>query len=167
MAKKTVLRALLKALLQSSELAEILKRDDEADYSDAADEQSPRRGRPRLAASLKVIAENDPPKKPEPRHDDEPVDEPEEFDDDPIFEDAPDQDDGQAGIPHNPQTGEILDPVEDDEPEIAIDRSDADYQRGQTDRRNGVKKLISQAIKGDPVRMAHWKAGYDDADANG
>lgn len=182
MAKKTVLRALLKTLPQSSEIAEILKKDDETDYTNDNDESAaPRRGRPpgRLASTLKVIGDNGttpaPDPKPEPKPEREPRhdDEPDPALDDPELEDEPDGD--GEDVAHDAQTGEIIDPPADianstdefDADGIQIDPQDKDFLRGQEDQRNGVRKLLSTSIKNDARRFAHWKAGYDDAEING
>ena len=51
-------------------------------------------------------------------------------------------------------------PDEDDQSEDVIDPTHADYRRGYADANKGITKCLNRAIKSDPVRLAHWRAGY-------
>jgi phage RecT family recombinase len=48
------------------------------------------------------------------------------------------------------------------EPERIPD-GDPDFQRGEADFRNGIKRCLVGAIKDDPARLAKWQAGWDAA----
>lgn len=49
-------------------------------------------------------------------------------------------------------------PANDTEPQV--DPNDPDFKRGQQDRRDGVKRCVSAAIREDETRFATWKAGF-------
>jgi len=55
-------------------------------------------------------------------------------------------------------------PTDDDIEELAVDPSDPDFQRGQQDRRDGLKKCVIAAIRESEERFPKWKAGYDSLD---
>ncbi len=77
---------------------------------------------------------------------------------DPEGESAEDRDEDQAPAEHG-------EPDRDPAPEI--DREHPDYKLGWEGGFSGLRKGLNSAIKSDPVRMAHYEAGYAAGEAHG
>ena len=55
--------------------------------------------------------------------------------------------------------------AEDEEPEV--DPNDADFKRGAKDKREGLTKCLSSAIRDDEERFRKWRAGYGSVETEG
>ena len=168
MARKTVLRRLLKRLPQSPELVEAQRIDDAAEPLEGAIEppkpshaSQPRGGTG--APQTDVTANPDP----------------DEFDEadinDMTGQGGPTNGKDDAGI--DEETGEVLSTSEGDSTtpsaelatppadtgEYEIDPGNPDYGRGVKDFNEGRTKCISATIREDAGRFAHWQAGQEAA----
>ena len=162
MCRKTVARRHSKVIPMSTDLDDLIRRDDDLyDFKGAREEAADEARRPKLVAALDQLSSGGP-----------------------IIENNAVQAGPEAEV--NPETGEAAgeegqaieqkldDPKADEQPteagqqederEPEFDPEDPDYQRGMSDRRKGSKKCIVNAILNDEARLANWRAGYAAAD---
>ncbi|MGA4550623.1 recombinase RecT [Methylorubrum aminovorans] len=128
MARKTVLRRLSKRLPMSTDLDDLIRRDDDLyDFSKkGADGQVDRMFKP-VENPLQDTIEHQP----------------------------------AAGEPERDEEQPAADEGEDaSDPAPEIDREHADFKLGWEGGFAGLRKGLTGAIKGDPVRFAHYEAGY-------
>jgi recombination protein RecT len=155
MARKTVIRRLLKRSPMSAEMQAAVKLIDQEetgvidDAPPAPQLAPPRRGRPPGSrnAVLEAIAS---PKAQKNKPQDEPETEEEQE---------------AIGMPESiPDEEPIADTVDTpDSPEPVIDTTSPDYARGQQDFHAGLKRCLNAEIRNDPARMTNWQAGWSDA----
>lgn len=151
MAKKTVIRRLSKRLPMSSDLDDLIRRDDGLyNFGEAREGAKVESRRPKLVEALDKIG-SEPATKP------------------PRASAVPQVSREASDVGMQTQAGPAPEPpaaVNDaDNPEIEIRRDSEDYKRGAEDFRAGAKKCVVAKIRENPVRFAHWKAGYDEAAA--
>jgi recombination protein RecT len=163
MARKTVIRRLLKRSPMSAEMQAAVKLIDEEetgvidDTPPAPQLAPPRRGRPpgsRTAALQEIAAPKAQKNKPQ----DEPETE-EEW----AAQGQPQQE--AIGMPESILDEEpIADTVDTpDSPEPVIDPTSEDYARGMRDFHAGLKKCVKREILENPEKLSNWQAGWSDA----
>lgn len=152
MARKTVARRHSKVLPMSTDLDDLMRRDDDLYDFKAAQEEQQEQRRPKLAAVLDQIAQREPEATEE-----QPADE--------AGDDAP------ANGPEVSQTGEHGGEADASEPHgeegadqqpaspPKIDRRHPDFALGYEGGIQGMRKGLTAEIKNDPVRLAHFEAG--------
>ncbi|GBU18071.1 MULTISPECIES: recombinase RecT [Methylobacterium] len=143
MARKTVARRHSKVLPMSTDLDDLMRRDDDLYDFKGAQEDGAVAPRPKLHAVLDRIGSP------------------------PAIEHAPG---GEApATDQGPDTpadasaagNEVADSSEGDEAATpAIDADSADYKRGYEDALRGTKKCLKAEIKDDPARLVTWEAGH-------
>lgn len=158
MAKKSAIRRLAKRLPMSTDLDDLIRRDDDLyDMAGAREAGRDEARRPRLVQALDALAS-----RPIVEHEasaaqqDEADDSNQQSASPPVL---PGEAEDGAGAPTNTESDSgapATDPEDED-----IDPTSPDYRRGFEDRKKGVKRCLSAEIKGDPVRLAHWQAGRD------
>lgn len=139
MARKTVARRHSKVLPMSSDLDDLMRRDDDLYDFKGAQEEAQETARPRLAAVLDQIAQRQPEPAAEPPAEAAP-------------EEAAAVDDTAAQEVAGEESQEPAAPV--------IDRENPDYLRGYEDAMRGTKKCLKAEIKDDAARLANWQAGH-------
>lgn len=146
MARKTVARRHSKVLPMSTDLDDLMRRDDDLYDFKGAQEEAQETARPRLAAVLDQIASR-------------PAESPEASE----VSEAPAAD--TAGAADQAETAPAAEaaPQEQAEPAVAqaaIDRENPDYLRGYEDAMRGTKKCLKAEIKDDAGRLGNWQAGH-------
>jgi recombination protein RecT len=136
MARKTVARRHAKVLPMSTDLEDVVHRDDALFDKEERDEKREEAAemleqRPDLAARMKTLAQIPPA-----QASSEPLD-------------APPQD-----VDFDADTGEL--DIED----VSPDPNDADYQRGVSDAKHGLKSCLNIEIRQDAARLERWRAGW-------
>jgi recombination protein RecT len=162
MARKTVIRRLLKRSPMSAEMQAAVKLIDEEETGVIDDSPPapalapPRRGRPpgsRNAVLQEIAGIGAVPAPKAPKN--KPVPDVTGPDESGTEEEQPSE---SVDEPFDPQD----DPREPGE-DYAIDTTSDDYKRGMRDFLVGLKRCVKGEILADPARFANWKAGYDDA----
>jgi recombination protein RecT len=160
MARKTVIRRLLKRSPMSAEMQAAVKLIDEEETGVIDDQPPapalgpPRRGRPpgsRTAALQEIAAPKAPKNKPATGPDESGTEE--------------EQDRESVEDPDIPQENdpEIREPDNGPSEEFVVDTTSPDYARGMRDFHAGLKKCVKREILENPEKLANWQAGWDDA----
>lgn len=145
MARKTVARRHSKVLPMSTDLDDLMRRDDDLYDFKGAQEEAQETARPRLAAVLDQIASR-------------PAEAPEAAD----ANEAPAAD---AETADQAEAAPVAEAAQQEQAETiqaqpAIDPQGPDYARGYEDAMRGTKKCLKPEIKEDAARLANWQAGH-------
>ncbi|SFM97276.1 recombinase RecT, partial [Methylobacterium pseudosasicola] len=147
MARKTVARRHSKVLPMSTDLDDLMRRDDDLYDFKGAQEEGKETARPRLAAVLDQIASR-----------------PAEAEEAPSTSDAPAADAAEQaeGAAPDAESAQV-EQAEAATGQPTIDPKSPDYARGYEDAMRGTKKCLKPEIKEDAGRLANWQAGHSAA----